>query len=257
MPIRGVLFDVDDTLFDYSGSEGAGLLAHLRAVGLLERFPTPEAALTLWREIMEVQYARFLTGELTFTGQQHERTRRFLAHLGEDGAHGLTDEQAAAWFADYAARRDAAWAAFPDAAPVLAALAPAYRLGIVSNSSTGHQRRKLRAIGLLHHFDDAALVCSDEHGEAKPAPGIFRAGCERLGLAPHEVAYVGDKYDLDALGARDAGLHAFWLDRSARTAPPAPPAPGIRVLHSLAALPAALDTAPDITPAAATPPPRP
>ncbi|MFE6055879.1 HAD family hydrolase [Kitasatospora sp. NPDC056446] len=241
MRIRGVLFDVDDTLFDYSGSERTGLLAHLRDLDLLHRLASPAAAVALWRAVTREPYARFLAGELTFAGQQHERTRLFLAGLGQDGAEHLTDEQAAAWFAGYTAHRDAAWAAFPDAAPVLDALAPARRLGVVSNSSTAHQRRKLRAVGLLRHFDDAVLVCSDEHGEAKPAPGIFLAGCARLGLAPHEVAHVGDRHDLDALGARDAGLHAFWLDRHASGAPAGP---GVHVLHSLTALPAALDALP-------------
>jgi hypothetical protein len=39
MPIRGVLFDVDDTLFDYSTSDEVGVLAHLRAhaIGSLVR----------------------------------------------------------------------------------------------------------------------------------------------------------------------------------------------------------------------------
>ncbi|GAB7188707.1 HAD family hydrolase [Kitasatospora sp. Ki12] len=241
MSIRGVLFDVDDTLFDYSGSEEAGILAHLGESGLLGRFGSPGAAVAVWREVMEGSYARFLAGELTFRGQQDERVRRFLARLGEGGAELLSDEEAGAWFAGYAAHRDRVRAAFPDAAPVLAALAPTHRLGIVSNSSTGHQRAKLEAVGLLGYFGDAVLVCSDEHGEAKPAPGIFRAGCERLGLAPHEVAYVGDKYDLDALGARDAGLRAFWLDRAATGTPVGE---RIGVLHSLADLPAALGAAP-------------
>ncbi|MFE5588469.1 HAD family hydrolase, partial [Kitasatospora sp. NPDC056531] len=79
MPIRGVLFDVDDTLFDYSGSEEAGILAHLRESGLLGRFPSPRAALERWRAVMETQYARFLAREITFRGQQHERTRQFPA----------------------------------------------------------------------------------------------------------------------------------------------------------------------------------
>ncbi|MFJ8623372.1 HAD family hydrolase [Kitasatospora sp. NPDC093550] len=238
MPVRGVLFDVDDTLVDYTGSEEAGILAYLGELGLLGRFDAPGAAVALWREVMEESYARFLAGESTFAGQRYERVRRFLGTLGEDGAGQMPDEEAGRWFAGYGAHRDRARAAFADAAPVLAALAPAHRLGIVSNSSLGHQRAKLEAVGLLGYFDDTVLVCSDEHGEAKPAPGIFRAGCARLGLAPHEVAYVGDKYDLDALGARDAGLHAFWLDRAAS---PAPAGHGVRVLHTLAALPAALD----------------
>ncbi|MER7672782.1 HAD family hydrolase [Kitasatospora sp. NPDC096128] len=248
MPIRGVLFDVDDTLFDYTRSEETGILAHLRDLGLLERFPTPQAALSLWRGVMEHQYARYLAREVTFRGQQLERTRQFLARLGQDGAEHLTDEQAGAWFAGYAAHRDTAWSAFPDAAPALRRLAPHYRLGIVSNSDTEHQLRKLRAIGLLEHFGDV-IVCSDQHGEAKPAPGIFHAACTALGLPPHEVAYVGDNYALDAEGARAAGLHAFWLDRAAT---PAPAAEGIHVIHTLHALAQALPTPP-----LPTPPPRP
>ncbi|MGI5350509.1 HAD family hydrolase [Streptomyces sp. CA-250714] len=238
MPIQGVLFDVDDTLFDYSTSEEIGLLAHLRAEGLLELFPDAATALALWREIMERQYARFLSGEITFAGQQHERTREFLSHIGQAPRTGLSDHQVTAWFAGYQVHRTAAWAAFPDAEPVLGKLAPDYRLGIVSNSSVDHQRTKLDAIGLLPYLD-GTLVCSDEHGAAKPHPSIFLAGCASLGLEPREVAYVGDKYALDAVGAREAGLHAYWLDR-ANTGSGKTLDDGIRVIHSLDQLPAAI-----------------
>lgn len=228
--IRGVLFDIDDTLYDYSGSDRTGVLAHLGERGLLERFADAEAAVALWREIMEVHYARFLSGELTFPGQQRARARDFLDRLGEGGS-ALTDEQAAAWFTGYVAHRDAAREAFPDAGPTLAALAPHYRLGVVSNSSLRHQREKLGVIGLLHHFPgDEVLICSDEFGRPKPAPAIFHAGCAALGLPPDEVAYVGDRHDVDGLGARDAGLTAFWLDR---TGTGGEPAPGVRLLRGL------------------------
>ncbi|TLS47676.1 HAD family hydrolase [Streptomyces montanus] len=239
MPIQGVLFDVDDTLFDYSASEEAGVLAHLQTEGLLEQFPDPATAVALWRNIMERQYARFLKGEVTFTEQQRERTREFLSHIGQiTHAGGLSDQEASAWFAGYRAHRDAAWAAFPDSEPVLRKLVSDYRLGIVSNSSADHQRHKLDAIGLLPYFGDA-LVCSDQHGEAKPAPSIFLAGCASIGLQPHEVAYVGDKYTLDAVGAHEAGLHAYWLDR-ANTGAGTAISDGIRVIHSLDELPASL-----------------
>jgi putative hydrolase of the HAD superfamily len=144
--------------------------------------------------------------------------------------------EATAWWDRYILLRDAAWAAFPDADRLLALLAPRFRLGIVSNSTLDHQRAKLRAVGLLDHFGDA-IVCSAEHGVAKPAPGIFHAGCEMLGLPPHQVAYVGDKYEVDALGARDAGLRAYWLDRSAGGTPIPD---DITVIHSLDELVTAL-----------------
>ncbi|MEU6580316.1 HAD family hydrolase [Nocardia sp. NPDC046763] len=226
MSIRGVLFDVDDTLIDYSATVRIGFLRHLAAERLLDRVESPEAALALWRALEEEEYLRFLTGELTFKGQQRVRTERFLAHLG------VTADDPVAWFARYAAHRDSAWAAFPDAAPVLERFDGQRALGVVSNASQPYQTGKLRTVGLLHHFGDA-ILCSDEFGAAKPDPAIFRAGCEMLGLPPEQVAYVGDRYDWDALGARNAGLRAYWLVRSG---PAVAPDDGITVIHSLAEL---------------------
>ncbi|MBB2912692.1 putative hydrolase of the HAD superfamily [Streptosporangium becharense] len=229
MTIRGVLFDIDDTLFDYSTSEQIGLLKHLDVEGLLELFPSPADAVAVWREVMEEEYARFLAGELTFTGQQLVRTRRFLARAGSLPADGISDHEASVWFTRYNEFRIAAWSAFPDAGAVLRTLAPRFRLGVVSNSSLAHQRNKLRTIGLLHHFGDS-IVCSAEHGAPKPDPSIFLAGCATLGLPAHQVAYVGDKYEIDALGAREAGLHSYWLDRAISGIAPAK---GITVIRSL------------------------
>jgi putative hydrolase of the HAD superfamily len=229
MAIRGVLFDVDDTLFDYTTSERVGVLKHLAAEGLLELFPSPADAVSLWRQIMEEEYARFLIGELTLAGQQLSRTRRFLAHVGRLPAGGVSDDEAADWFAKYTAFRTNTWAAFPDADPTLRKLAPSFRLGVVSNSSLTYQRDKLEIIGLLGHFGDA-IVCSHEHGAPKPDAGIFLAGCALLGLPAREVAYVGDKYEIDAVGAHEAGLRAYWLDRADTGMPPSD---GITVIRSL------------------------
>ncbi|GAA3472938.1 HAD family hydrolase [Nonomuraea roseola] len=225
--IRGVLFDIDDTLFDYTSSERTGLLGHLAAEGLLESFPSPEEAVALWRGIMEEEYTRFLRGELSFEEQRMVRVRRFLGRA-------IPDQEA--WFGRYSALVTKAWAAFPDAAPVLEALAPHFKLGVVSNSSLQHQRTKLTTLGLLDHFGEA-IVCSHEYGRAKPHPEIFLAGCELLGLPPGQVAYVGDKYDVDALGARAAGLRAFWLDRVGGSAVQEE---GVTVIGSLEELVAAL-----------------
>ncbi|MCG3042940.1 HAD family hydrolase [Streptomyces fenghuangensis] len=248
--VRGVLFDIDDTLFDYSGSDEAGLLAHLGTEGLLDRFPEPAAAVRLWREVTRAEYARYTAGEITFAEHRRARVRRFLARLGQPDARNMPDEEAGAWFAGYTACRDAARRAMDGAPAVLAEFAPRYRLGAVSNSSLPHQREKLEAIGLLGYFGQA-LVCSVEHGEAKPAPGIFLAGCALLGLEPHEVAYVGNDHAVDAVGARDAGLHAYWLDRGDTGwggSREGAPAEGVRVIRSLSELPAAL--AAPVTPAA-------
>lgn len=226
MPIRAVLWDIDDTIFDYSGAERAGALRHLKAEGLLGAFGGAEGALRMWREVMETHYARFLSGELTFTEQRRARARAFLGAA-------VADADADAWFAAYYVHFEAAWAVFPDVLPTLDALTPQYRHGLLSNSSTARQERKLARLGLRDRFE--CLVCSRELGHAKPAPDAFLGACRVLGLPPEKVAYVGDRADTDARGADAAGLYGVWLDRTGSVT-----VPDLRRITGLAELPALL-----------------
>ncbi|WP_407288022.1 HAD family hydrolase [Streptomyces sp. BP-8] len=225
MPIRAVLWDIDDTLFDYTGSDRAGALRHLRAEGLLAAYGGEEAALARWRAAMETEFARFLAGEVGFLDHRRGRARTFL---GTE----LSDDEADAWFARYVAHYEESWVLFPDSAPALEALAPLVRQAVLSNSSTANQERKLAALGIRSRFE--AVLCADELGHAKPAPEAFTGACEALGLPAEEVLYIGDRLDIDALGARDAGLAAVWLDRT-EIGEELPP--GIRRIASLAELP--------------------
>ncbi|MCI4343004.1 MAG: HAD family hydrolase [Thermoplasmata archaeon] len=52
------------------------------------------------------------------------------------------------------------------------------------------------------------IVTSCEVGRAKPAPEIFRDAARRLGLPPHEILHVGDRWELDVEGAQEAGYGA-------------------------------------------------
>ncbi|MGW7196493.1 HAD family hydrolase [Streptomyces chryseus] len=206
MPIRAVLWDVDDTLFDYATADTAGIRAHLAAEGLLGRYETADLALELWRRATERHWARFGTGETSFEEQRRDRVREFL------DAPALTDAEADAWFDRYIGHYESAWALFPDTVPVLDALAHDYRHAVLSNSSVRNQDRKLRILGVRDRFE--ALLCAAELGCSKPAPEAFHAACDALGLPPQEVAYVGDQPDIDARGAVDAGLVGIWLDRA-------------------------------------------
>ncbi|MEU8900091.1 HAD family hydrolase [Nocardia sp. NPDC048505] len=206
MTVRGLLWDVDDTLFDYSGSDRAGVLRHLEAEGLLAEHGGADRAVERWQAVMEAEFARFLAGEVDIFEHRRCRARVFL---GTE----LSDAEADAWFGRYIAHYQDSWTLFPDAAASLTALAPLTRQAVLSNSSVVNQERKLRTLGIREHFE--AVLCADEIGHAKPAAAAFHAACAALDLPPGAVAYVGDRLDVDALGARDAGLTAIWLDRAA------------------------------------------
>lgn len=238
MSIRAVVWDVDDTLFDYTTADRTGMRAHLAAEGLLERYGTPDRALVLWREITDRQWARFAAGEAGFEEQRRDRVREFLGTR-------LSDDDAEAWFLRYRGHYEAAWSVFPDVLPALDTLGRSHRHSVLSNSSGTVQEHKLRALGLRDRFE--SVLCAAELGFSKPDPRAFRAACEALELAPHEVAYVGDHPEIDGVGAARAGLLSVWIDRGGAHGasgvaegrePGAPGAAGPHRIGSLAELPA-------------------
>lgn len=230
MTIRAVVWDVDDTLFDYTTADREGMRAHLAAEELLAGRESAEAALVRWREITDQQWARFSAGEVSFEGQRRDRVRVFLGVT-------LSDAQADDWFRRYRAHYEDAWALFPDVLPALDALAASHRHAVLSNSSLHVQDHKLRTLGVHDRFE--AILCAAELGVSKPAAGAFLAACEALELAPHEVAYVGDHPEIDGRGAADAGLLSVWIDRRGpSTGADAPVGP--HRITSLAELPAIL-----------------
>ncbi|MEU5899265.1 HAD family hydrolase [Streptomyces venezuelae] len=205
MPIKAVVWDIDDTIFDYARADTTGMHAHLTAEGLLERYESAERALERWRELTERHWTRFGAGGVTFQEQRRDRVRDFM------DAPDLSDDDADAWFQRYVGHYESAWSLFPDTLPALDALAGEYRHAVLSNSALVVQDRKLTVLGVRDRFE--AVLCAADLGVSKPAPEAFRAVCTHLGLPPAEIAYVGDQPEIDARGARDAGLLGIWLDR--------------------------------------------
>ena len=56
------------------------------------------------------------------------------------------------------------------------------------------------------------IVDSTIVGVAKPDPAIFSFALDVLDVKPEHVAYVGDSYANDVVGARAAGMRPFLLD---------------------------------------------
>ncbi|NYV75758.1 HAD family hydrolase [Streptomyces sp. UH6] len=235
MRIQAVVWDVDDTLFDYRTADRSGIAAHVVAEGLSPAFGSPDHALARWFEVTEFHWARVAAGELTYEEHCRERVRAFT---GRD----LDDDEADAWFGRYIAHYESAWALFPDFLPALEALVPSHRHAVLSNSSLLVQEHKLRTLGVLDRFE--AVLCAVDLGVSKPAAEAFHAACDALGLPPEQVAYVGDHPEIDGRGAAEAGLLSVLIDRYGQE-----PAEGTgdgagerawRRIRSLAELPAVL-----------------
>ena len=87
-----------------------------------------------------------------------------------------------------------------------------YLLGTISHTSPKY----LAASGVLPLFK--TIIYASEFGRRKPHPAPFLEAARRVGVLPHECAYVGDRPSRDVIGAREAGFGmAIQLSLSSET----------------------------------------
>lgn len=78
-------------------------------------------------------------------------------------------------------------------------------VGLVSNYPCGQAiRRSLERVGILDLFDP--IVVSGDVGYVKPHPQPFLTALEELRLPPDRVLFVGDRWDMDMMGAGQLGM---------------------------------------------------
>jgi HAD superfamily hydrolase (TIGR01549 family) len=82
------------------------------------------------------------------------------------------------------------------------------RMGAVSDYPA---EAKLRAMGLLDFFDVVLSAQSSDVGVFKPDPKGISVALKRLGAAPGDTLYVGDRVDVDAAAAEAAGVRCAIL----------------------------------------------
>lgn len=199
---KAVLFDLDDTLWPIAPVilEAEKILyAWLgeHAPRVVERFTVDSL-----RQARLELLARRPEFEIDLGALRHAGLVAAFEQVGEDA------RKVELAMTEFFAARNAV-IPYDDVVPGLLRLKGRVKLGSVTNGVAD-----LRTIGLAHHFQ--ASVAAREYGRAKPDPGIFLAGCEALGVAPHETLYVGDDLLLDVQGAQRAGLRAAWMNRTGK-----------------------------------------
>jgi phosphoglycolate phosphatase len=230
--LRGVLFDKDGTLFD---DHGWGALfaeaAEIAAKGQSALVPEMLAAIGY-----DPAAERFAAGSVGGAGNTFELADAWLAIAGGWERLALVREMDALFTRLVPLR-------FPPVTdlPVLFA---ALRnrglcLGIATNDVAASARATIEHFG-LDGFIDFSAGYDSGHG-AKPGPGMALAFCAATGLAPHQIAVVGDnRHDLEMGRNAGAALNIGVLTGTSAHDDLAPFAD--HVIESIVALPALLDT---------------
>jgi len=210
--IRGVLFDVDGTLYDQRR------MRLLMAAELLTLPVTrPLRARTVWRAL--TAYRR---------GQETLRAAQLTAPVPnlqlERAAEtvGLPAAQMAAIVDEWMFTRPLKYMRLCRAARLLELLTflrgANVALGVLSDYPAA---AKLRALGVDEFFDPVVCTTDAAVGFLKPHPRGFLRVAESWRLDPREVLVVGDRVDADAAGAMAAGMPCAIVGAHGRAAAPA------------------------------------
>ncbi|MDM1340283.1 MULTISPECIES: HAD family hydrolase [Acinetobacter] len=203
MPIQAVLFDLDNTLThrDLTAQAYSCYLAEYYASAFAQ--VEPEKIIEIVRRIDNGGYPK----------------KELLTHgsIGASAAYALLqelswlnppsiDELAQFWFSQFG--RCAV--EMPDVKQVLEQLkSQGYQLAIVSNGGHDTRLNTIRGLGIADYFEE--IISSGLVGFNKPQPEIFQITAQRLGVLPEHCLYIGDHPINDIQGAKNAGMHALWM----------------------------------------------
>ena len=210
--LRGIFFDLDDTLIGYADAERSALEV---GCALAARANPAIDTDALYQAIYDAYEKNYAYGTPGYTDLAHLPVDAFRRRLTAEALAALGVPDAAlteAIVSAYAAAETEALRAFPDAETTLSWLRPHFRLGLITNGPSAMQRAKLGALALDGYFE--AIVVDTEFGHPKPDERIFQHAARQVGLAPDELLFIGNSLAHDIAGARAAGWASVWLSTS-------------------------------------------
>jgi HAD superfamily hydrolase (TIGR01549 family) len=220
MPIRGVIFDVGDTLLTQEPLVGSP--SNMRGAADIAPLVRPFIKAGLTDEQLAESFGEALQ-EALVDAYQHEcalpDVHRVLAHVLDEMDWEPSSEAIEVLLPAYFEPWYKAMQPLPKAVRVLQLLREAgLRIAAIANVLYGEDLllERLRTLGLAPHLD--AVVISTELGWLKPHPAPYRAAAQRLGLSPQTLVMVGDDWEIDVRAAQRLGIRSVWL-RSADMQP--------------------------------------
>ncbi len=202
--IKAVIFDLDNTLYDYD-------TCNKNAIAALCDFACEKYAITPDDFRRNYEAAReSVRHRLGNVGASHNRLlfiQRFLENIGELPAAGALE-----LYDIYRNQMLEHMQLFPYVIPFMDYLKENnIKVALLTDLTAHIQHRKIKALGLEKRIE--VLVTSEEAGQEKPAKVAFDLIKEKLGLPPEEIMMIGDNYDRDICGAINAGMKSLHFKK--------------------------------------------
>ena len=199
--ITTISFDADGTLWDFESvmrhALGCALEELRRLVPSAPDSLSIETLIAIRDQVAAEHKDRGLTHE-AIRVEAFKRTLQFIRNPDNDLAAHLNTLYLKHRFEDIQL--------FDDVLPALNALRGDYTMGLLSNGNTYPER-----CGLEGYFQ--FVIFAQDYGIQKPDPRLFEIAIEHAGCTKHQLLHVGDSFQNDIVGAKQAGVKSIWLNR--------------------------------------------
>ncbi len=194
VPIKGVIFDLDNTLLDFMKMKEVAVKSAIK--GMIE------AGLEIdekesYKEIISI-YEKF--------GWENQKV--FDVFL--DKLIGYVDNKfLAAGIVAYRRAREANLLAYPNVNRTLVSLTKlGIKLAVVSDAPSREAWMRIYYLNLYHFFD--AVITFDDSGERKPSSKPFELALNKLKLEAENSLMIGDWPERDVVGAKQIGMRTAF-----------------------------------------------
>jgi putative hydrolase of the HAD superfamily len=192
--IRGVLFDLDNTLLDFMHMKRVSVDAAVAAM-IDAGMPLP----------------------------RHDATKEIYSIYGEEGIEyqeifndflkkrfGTVDYKwLAAAVVSYRRARDGALVSYPHVQSTIVELTRrGLKLAVISDAPRMGAWLRLAQLNLHHLFDP--VITFEDTGHRKPSPIPFERAMEKLNMKPSELIMIGDWPERDMVGAKSLGIKTVF-----------------------------------------------
>ncbi len=205
MPVKAVLFDLDNTLYEYEKCNRAALEAVIGRLSAV--FSKPKETV---KEVFD-QSRKKVKEWLKGTAASHSRFLYFqktVETLKGSTDVKLTQDVHHLFWGTYFNEMEL----FDGVIDFLKMLKEAgIKIAIVSDLTVDTQFKKLSKLGIENYID--FVITSEEAGHDKPANPIFQLALEKLELQKDEIVLIGDDLK-DVEGAKEMGFGYIQVDNN-------------------------------------------
>ncbi len=194
LPIKGVIFDLDNTLLDFMKMKEVAVKSAIR--GMIEAGLEADERES-FKDIISI-YEEF--------GWENQKV--FDVFLNKSIGY-VDNKFLAAGIVAYRRSREANLLAYPNVNRTLVNLTKlGIKLAVVSDAPSREAWMRIYYLNLYHFFD--AVITFDDSGERKPSSKPFEMALKILNLEPQDSLMIGDWPERDVVGAKQIGMRTAF-----------------------------------------------